>query len=773
MSEAAFRLVLVALAAAAASSSSAYVVNAEEGTVQHAPTTSTAATTWECPNVTSAANDSSLECSCELAHALRCTGNLLEALQALRAHLRRTGPRISLLDVTLSGVSVLPASFLEDKQGSLHGLVVSTGELRRVHEAAFASFSGSLRALGLPNNQLEAVPTSALSRLVGLERLDLSHNRLETLEATSFRGMGDLNYLDLSYNLLAQLSPQAFASLSGLRSLKMRGNRLRVSTLSAIRGLRSLEELDVSVNMLSGPVGAGFLPPMQRLSFLSIAENELKSVQQGALVGLKNLSTLVLSHNQIDVISDHAFRHLTTLTRLELAYNDIVAVSSASLGHLDKLLSLDLSKNFLRSLSADLVVPLRSLEALKLDDNDITMVTSDLPTSKLRLRSLSLANNPLNCDCSLVDFASWLANSTQLTDSDRRSAVCATPPALENALLAELPATSLLCGDPPGRRPPLHQRSPASNRSSGQLSLAEFHYDEATGVDLLWRVDSCAQRRYTCDTLTVYEATEPADEEVQVSSSPIHCDSRLMPQPCTLPVSLPASPFLRSGRRYRFCVVLMLPGGYDDHSGHGCSDLIELEDSVHLVAQLENEPRLLLEPRISAVHVNLSADGQLQVEVALSGDEAPSAECAVELDVFATQSGQVHRKRVNCSSSGATTRTTLTGLAPGRYRVCANLMSNGESALRNGRARCVEVQAVRQPVVSDARTTTTTTTTTATLLFVLLLLMLLLGVGVLGFGRCYSLLGRAKKVAPPQFAHQQLEITHKAHYIKLLATTKV
>lgn len=108
-----------------------------------------------------------------------------------------------------------------------------------------------------------------------------------------------MTYLDLSENLLTQLSPQAFAPLSGLKSLKMHGNLLSVTALSALRGLRTLEVLDVSANRLSGPLGSNLLPAMPRLRYLSVAENELKSVKQGALMGLKNLSSLCLSHNQV------------------------------------------------------------------------------------------------------------------------------------------------------------------------------------------------------------------------------------------------------------------------------------------------------------------------------------------------------------------------------------------------------------------------------------------------------------------------------------------
>lgn len=144
----------------------------------------------------------------------------------------------------------------------------------------------------------------------------------------------------------------------------------------------------------------------------------------------------------------------------------------------------------------------------------------------------------------------------------------------------------------------------------------EFHYDEATGGDLLWHVAPCTER-YTCDSLLVYEAQ--ADKEAQIASRPIHCDSRLMRDPCSLPVSLPTSLELQAGHRYRYCVVLMVPGGYDEVSlGLGCSDIVELEESLHLVPEDRQgqQPARFGGPEIAGVHVNVSADGFLQVGAA-------------------------------------------------------------------------------------------------------------------------------------------------------------
>ncbi|KAL0113828.1 hypothetical protein PUN28_011277 [Cardiocondyla obscurior] len=720
---------------------------------------------WECPNITKAG----VECSCDFPHTLRCTGDRT-ALQTISDHLKHSQPdTISLLDVTVTGISVLPAYFLENV--TLHGLVISTGELRHVHENAFKALMQPLQALGLPSNLLDSVPTIALSYLVGLDRLDLSHNKLKTLEADSFKGLSSLTYLDLCDNLLSQLSPQVFQTLPALRSLRMRGNRLSVSALSALRDLKRLEELDLSNNLLLGPMGPNLLPQMPKLHFLTVSENGFINVQHGALMGLRNLTYLSLSHNQIDVLEDHSFKYLSTLTRLDLANNRIVAVSGASLAHLEKLITLDLTHNFLRALTADLVVPLKSLQDLRLDDNDITIVANDVLTSKLHLKKFSLADNPLNCDCTLLEFANWLTNSS-LTEEDKSSAVCATPPALENGILTQVPSGSLLCGEP---IPPVITRVPVTG---SQLNLKEFRYDESTGINLLWHVEQCVEH-YTCDSLIVYETV--GDSEIQTESSPLHCDSRMMRDPCILPVTISSSLHLQLGHKYRYCLVLLIPTAYGDVSlGLGCSDVIALEKTQQLtttenqyVKKEEEETRspsstqtsLDSYSQIIGIHVNVSDNNYLHIDVVLSKakDTTLSSTCQLSIIVF-DEVSVVHRQRLNCS--GAVTDVKVS--SPGYYRVCASLdeLTNMSDSLVNDRERfrCVELvdQGYNKRNIQ---------------VFIIMAVVAVTGVLLIILAvLCRNLTRRLRhpRIQAQCFLPaQEFEITHKAHYIKLLATTKV
>lgn len=135
---------------------------------------------WKCPEVRN------VSCVCDLPHTLRCTGgkSTFETVARALRNLSDTSS-ISLLDCTVQNVNSLPDRMLDGV--SLHGLVVSSGEIKSVSDVAFNGLASPLQALGLPNNQLERVPSSALATLNGLERLDLSHNRLHTVHNNSFK----------------------------------------------------------------------------------------------------------------------------------------------------------------------------------------------------------------------------------------------------------------------------------------------------------------------------------------------------------------------------------------------------------------------------------------------------------------------------------------------------------------------------------------------------------------------------------------------------------
>ncbi|XP_050509661.1 protein slit [Diabrotica virgifera virgifera] len=690
---------------------------------------------WKCPEIDS---QPVVECSCDMPHTLRCTGDKT-ALKIIGDMLRtKASDSVSLLDCTIQNVTSITEPILEGV--ALHGLVVSSGELRSIVNNAFERLASPLQALGLPNNQLDTVPTTALNSLPELDRLDLSGNKLEKLNHKSFEGLQNLSFVDLSDNLLTVIAPDTFDNLPQLKILRLRANQLTIVSIARLNPLSTLEELDLSENTLIGPLGPGTFSKMTSLKDLQLSHNTLSSIKMGSLQGLGSLTSLRVQHNQIDVIEDHAFSHLTSLLTLELAHNRIVAVSGASLAHLQKLTYLDLRHNFLRALTADLIQPLKNLQTLRLDENDISIVASDAFKASTVLEHLTLSENPLNCDCSLSDFAMWLSNSS-LSKEDKSTAVCTTPPHLENGLLIEMPTYNLICGEEDDT-----VMAPLSSPFKARINLKDFNYD-GKHIKLSWGIEDDFSS-YTCDAIFIYEEEGP--NEVLVESNPVKCNSSELLDPKTLNLTVPNAIQLQEDHSYRYCIVLLESIQADDVSLIlGCSDILPLLRNVKVQPSTNFSIKL---PRVISVMANLSNAGALSIDV----NVYPSATCELNVAIL-EQSALLSQRTINCSNP----KYNFFGLTAGPYRVCANIVSSSPSIDVN-KSRCVTVFK-----------TATTGFTNLDVAFVSIFLVLCLMVIVLVWG-VKKILMKPKIQTHQCFMPPECD-EHVQHnrYVKLQATTKL
>lgn len=538
---------------------------------------------WKCPNITGTRN-AELECGCDLPHTLRCNIDL-HGMMLLADRLRTSPYSISLLDCSLRNVTFLSDAKIFDNV-SLHGLVISSGEIKRVHKSAFLGIRGPLQALGLPGNALMSVPWNALSTLSALERLDLANNKIKALGTADFVGLTSLVYLELSNNQISSISQRTFVNLRKLEVLKLGGNRLGdyAQSLRSLSQCLSLRQLDLQANNLNGPLSEQTLPGMRNLESLNLNRNLIKSIQNKALANFSRLVSLSLRHNQIDVLQDHAFFGLGALDSLDLSYNGIVAISSASLQHLSRLTVLDLTHNFLRALTSDLIAPLPSLRELRLAGNDISIVARNAMDGARELESLQMQENPLSCDCSIRPFAEWLQES-QLHSS--LSASCVTPPRLEGAPLLQVPVETLSCDMDNVEKDNANimqhletlakpnQTSPIKDLSE-EIILHELHFSTDYGLILTWLLN-LSKKDYMCDAIFVYK--EEHINEILIDNSPIHCESKVVNGQNTVSVIVPDSSSLEIGESYRFCLVMIQEQKPDSELNIGCSNITRLERS--------------------------------------------------------------------------------------------------------------------------------------------------------------------------------------------------
>lgn len=689
---------------------------------------------WRCPRIV---KQPIVECSCDMPHTLRCIGDR-RAIPIISWTLRSLNTAsVSLLDCTIQNLTVITGPLFEGV--SLHGLVISSGELREVNQVAFQGLKSPLQALGLPNNQLSTVPTAALKFLQDLERLDLSSNKLKSLDSNSFKGLINLSFIDLSNNIITKIAPFTFNKLLLLKVLRLRGNRIKLSNILKMNSIPNIEDLDLSENLLLGPLGPKTFPKMDALKDLQLSHNLISSIKLGALEGLINLQSLSMHHNQIDVIEDHAFSQLYKLVSLDLSNNRIVAVSGASLAHLSRLKDINLSNNYLRALTADLISPLKSLNTLKLDDNDISIVAGDALKNITVLKELSLSDNPLNCDCSLEDFNIWLTKSA-LSRKDKESAVCATPPSLENGLLVEIRSENLICGEDEQD----NSNSPTVTSSlKNQISIKEFKYDGRT-VDLIWKIEEDGIP-YTCDAIYVYE--EQGLSEILIESTPLKCNSSEMKDPTSLEISVPGLIDLQRLHRYRYCLVLLQSGESDDVSLIlGCSDILPLVQNV------EGETKPLVQfPKVTSLQGNLSRTGSLSVKV----DVNPETKCEVYLAIY-EQGLLISEKTLNCSNPSY----VFDGFTSGAYRACASIVHPGLPP-ENYKKRCINVFRIETMVVSGLDLAMCA----IFIIFCFVLLSFIWGLR--------KILLKSKLPTHQCYISPEMEADQSNQYVKLQATTKV
>lgn len=103
-----------------------------------------------------------------------------------------------------------------------------------------------LVSLNLEENCINEIHPAAVHLVPKLQRLNLSHNRLEVVADLS--SLSDLEELDLSDNRIAHL-PDLHTKLGNLKSLKLAQNRL--TGLEGLAKLYGLVSLDVRSNRIA------------------------------------------------------------------------------------------------------------------------------------------------------------------------------------------------------------------------------------------------------------------------------------------------------------------------------------------------------------------------------------------------------------------------------------------------------------------------------------------------------------------------------------------
>ena len=177
-----------------------------------------------------------------------------------------------------------------------------------------------------------------ISKETGIPKSTLGHlygNAFAKLTSNMFIGLDSLQELTLTSNQISSIEARSFNGLSNLKTLYLFGNAFAKLTSNMFIGLDSLQELILTSNQISS-IEARSFNGLSNLEKLWLDSNNLAIIcvltsNRSMFIGLDSLQELTLASNQISSIEARSFNGLSNLEKLSLSSNQISSIESSIL----------------------------------------------------------------------------------------------------------------------------------------------------------------------------------------------------------------------------------------------------------------------------------------------------------------------------------------------------------------------------------------------------------------------------------------------------------
>jgi len=133
---------------------------------------------------------------------------------------------------------------------------------------------------------------------------------------------------------------------------------------------------------------------LAKVNSLSLAHNEITTIDEGAFVKITTLKTLSLKYNKLKTLDEKSFNGLRNLENLDLSHNNITNVSPITFSLLKSLKTISLSHNAIEKLE-DEIFFIPTLRTIDLSFNSILLIGSNVFGKAYNLRTLNLSNNDI------------------------------------------------------------------------------------------------------------------------------------------------------------------------------------------------------------------------------------------------------------------------------------------------------------------------------------------------------------------------------------------
>ncbi|XP_038605786.1 immunoglobulin superfamily member 10 [Tachyglossus aculeatus] len=225
----------------------------------------------------------------------------------------------------------------------------------------------------------------------------------------------------------------------------------------------NVERINLGYNSMVKLTEKNFLG-LNHLELLMLHSNAIHTIPDKVFTGLPALQVLKMSYNKVRKLHKDTFYGLKSLIRLHMDHNNIEFINPEAFHGLSALRLVHLEGNFLTKLHPDTFVSLRFLQTfpisfikhIYLSDNFLTSLPQEMVSQMPDLESLYLHGNPWICDCGLEWFPGWMERNPDVVKCKRdrngsaaqQCPVCTNPRNFKDRLLAEIPASALVCTKP-------------------------------------------------------------------------------------------------------------------------------------------------------------------------------------------------------------------------------------------------------------------------------------------------------------------------------------
>ncbi|XP_037445867.1 receptor-like protein 2 [Triticum dicoccoides] len=269
---------------------------------------------------------------------------------------------------------------------------------------------GAVTGVSLALKGLEGRITPSLGNLVGLLRLNLSHNSLSGGLPLELVSSGSIIVLDVSFNRLGgdmQELPSSTPSRP-LQVLNISSNLFtgRFPSSTTWEVMDNLVVLNASNNSFTEQIPDNFCSSSSLLAVVELCYNQFTGVIPPGLGNCSMLRVLKAGHNNLRGTLPNELFDASLLEYLSLPSNVLDGVlDGAQIIKLSNLVTLDLGRNNFSGKIPDSIGELESLEELHLDYNNMSGELPSALSNCTNLITINFKSNNLSGELSKVNFS--------------------------------------------------------------------------------------------------------------------------------------------------------------------------------------------------------------------------------------------------------------------------------------------------------------------------------------------------------------------------------